>query len=520
MKRSLILAAAVVLTSLAGSTASAVELLTGGNFEVAGGSIPDWSLQESLTGLGDPIDSAGVIDFAPIEGTKDLWLKAFAGGRPLLVPEGNFQLDALPAGDVDGDDILEWQRTVNTPEGLAAWRANYGARAGKLANAVLSQTVNVTAGSTYIFKGQSRWETNYSGGVATLSSFGPLGAVASPTTTKLEMTFLNSVGAVIGTPLSLDLKLDGQSNIDFWQEHTMPPALAPVGATQLRVTARADNMVWNDTDDTVGDHQSGFFDDFSLENQSAPGVEILKNPGLEEVPASGLDPWTVTQVDGNINGPGTQMQPSADPALFEVIRLKDFAQRAPGSAGAFGVWLSPFHGSMEFPVDGILSQTVSGVAGGNYSFSAWSKWEGRYSGGVATITESPVAADVGQTPLTQTLMEIAFLDSLGGVISSAILDVKADRLAQSGGPNPNNGQWYQSTLSRTAPNGTASVKVTASMLKGVFSGPGGQSAFWDDLSLNFTPAQLSVPEPATAVGLVWGLAALGHFARGRRRRQS
>lgn len=509
----------VVVSAITLSTTSyvkAVELLIGGNIEVAGGAIPSWNLLESTTGTGDPTDSAEVVGFVPFEGAKDLWLKAFAGGGPLLAARGNFDGDALPAGDVDGHDFLQWQRgnspTPLSAADLATWKDNYGRSTGAKTNAILSQIAPGTAGQSYIFKGQSRWETNYSGGVTTLSEFGPLGAIASPTTTTMELAFLNSGGAVIGAPVTLDLRADGQTNENLWKEHTLM-GTAPAGTTQVRVTARADNMVWNDNDDATGDNQSAFYDGFSLVRAAAPGTEVLGNPGLEEIPSSGLDPWTVVMVDPDPTGPPGIVQPSPLPEDFENLRTAGFAAHT----GAFGVWLSPFHGDFANPVDGIMSQQVSGVAGGSYTFTGWSKWEGTYSGGVDTITNSPIPSDVGMPSPTETQMELTFLDSIGGVISTSVLDVRTDRAAQIGGSAVNNNMWYMHTINGVAPTGTASVRVSASMLDGVFNGPGGQSAFWDDFSLNFTPGgAVAVPEPSSAIGLVFGLAACRLFAHRRR----
>ncbi len=389
--------------------AGAQNLLTGGAFEPVGGSVPGWTLDEFVTGSGNDIDSAQIVGFDPIEGSNDLWNRPFVGG------------------EAPGPD--------------------------NLTNSVLFQEVPVTAGQTYTFSGQSRWEDNYSGGVTTLNAASPLGAVASPTQTNMIIEFLDSGGSVVGTPEVLDLSTE-QGNFNFWIEHTLS-STAPGTAVMARVTAEARDMVWNGVGAGMGALQSAFYDDFSFTDDADPGTELLMNPGLEDSPPSALDNFVVFQNDPE------------NPANDEIVRTAGFANNTPG--GVDGMWLSSFFGEIATPVDGSVSQTVAGTPGEDYIFSAFSNFEANYSGG-----------DPGQP--TQTFMELAFLDGSENVIGSPVtLDVRVDRDSQSGG-NANDNVWYEHMVSATAPAGTASVRVTAGMEDGI-STSGAQSAFFDDLSL-------------------------------------
>ena len=250
---------------------------------------------------------------------------------------------------------------------------------------------------------------------------------------------------------------------------------APVGATQLKVTAAARQMVWNGNS-IDGPLQSAFWDDFSVTANAAPATELLLNPGLETAPPSGLDSWTLFSED------------PADPLQMEVIRATGFANHTPG--GASGMWLSSFLGEVDTPVDGTASQTVAASPGQAFTFSGWSRFEGNYSGGVSTIDPGNPNMDGGKASPTQTFLEIAFLDNMDQVIGSPQqLDLKVDRTAMSPTHNPNDNEWYQSTMtSAPAPMGTASVRVTAAMLDGVFNVDPQQTAFFDDFVLELATA--------------------------------
>src|SRR5688572_29688840 len=127
MKKFLLLMALCVLCVLNGSRADAQNLITGGDFEVPGGDIPNWDIEEYYTNdTSAAPDSASVATFVDKAQTppKSFWLKPFAG----TTPTGNAN---------------RW-----------------------LTNAILSQTLSATAGTQYTFSGWSLFEANYSGGVA------------------------------------------------------------------------------------------------------------------------------------------------------------------------------------------------------------------------------------------------------------------------------------------------------------------------------------------------------------------
>jgi hypothetical protein len=157
------------------------------------------------------------------------------------------------------------------------------------------------------------------------------------------------------------------------------------------------------------------------------------------------------------------------------------------------MWLRAFAGAVgppPVPADGVISQTVAGAAGGNYSFSAWSFWEANYVGDSQTFP----------TTTTDTIMRIEFLDNadmpIAGSTQTLDVDLGPDGLYDGDDPstgtvenNPLDGQandstWRQFTIAGTAPAGTVSVRVTAAGLQMLNSGASPQSAFFDDFSLD------------------------------------
>jgi hypothetical protein len=214
--------------ALAASSAQAQNLL--GNPSLDNNPDPNvspWTLTESATGTALPPANStaelvdfGIADGAGMGGSRHsgalgLWLREFEG---LFFP-GTFP--------------------NSTPT-----------------NAILTQTVAGTAGTTYQFTGWARWEQNYSGGTAMLAAGAPGGARPSPTQTYLELAFLNAGSTVLSTA-QLDLR-GVVTNGGPWAKGFVS-AVAPAGTASVRVTAAAIDMVPN-----VDPGQSAFFDDFSL----------------------------------------------------------------------------------------------------------------------------------------------------------------------------------------------------------------------------------------------------------------
>jgi hypothetical protein len=370
--------------------ADAQELLGNANFEALAPNLLGWGLEETITGSpGTSVNSGEIVGFAnqPMEiaGESGLWLRAF---------EGN----------------------VGSLMGM-----------NKKTNVVLSQSVAGTAGETYTLSGWARFQQNYSGGVDTLHPASPSGAIPSPTQSLFEVSFLNGSNAVIGSPVTLDLRTV-QGNDNLWHQQMLPATIAPAGTASVRVRAIANDMVFN-----VDPEQSAFYDTFSLKAASAPSTELLTNGNLNFV--TGAPVWTRT---GNA-----------------VFNTNGFANHTPG--GTVGTWFQSFMGG-----DAAVTQTVPGTAGGNYTFSGWSKWETNYSGGQATAT--------------QTKLELAFLDGGGLVIGTPVtLDLRTQQM--------NGMDWKQHTLMGTAPTGTVNVRVTG-FATGMENTTGQQGAFFDDFSLN------------------------------------
>ena len=78
----------------------------------------------------------------------------------------------------------------------------------------------------------------------------------------MELAFLDGGDAVIGDPISLDLR-DEQMNDGEWRQHTLS-GVAPSGTASVRVTAGM-----TDGFDGGDNPQSAFFDDLVLELASA-----------------------------------------------------------------------------------------------------------------------------------------------------------------------------------------------------------------------------------------------------------
>lgn len=404
-------AAALVGGSLFGVEARGVELLTAGDLEVTA-ALPGWSLQEFRTGSATSVDSAGQQDFANQPAST-------AG-------ESGLWLKPWGAGNTSMDKV----------------------------NAILSQTVPGVAGENYTFTGWSKWEGNYSGGVEFLDILSPLdpgatGMVPSPTETTMELAFLDASNAVLGSPVLLDLRTQ-QSNINTWAQHTLL-GLAPAGTSSVRVSASMIDGVFN-TNPT----QSAFFDNFVLAGDDAPSTDLLNNGHLNTPPDEFPPSFVLTEL----------------PAGRDTAGPAGFANR-PDSGGTNGLWLKSFSGTVADPSDATLSQVIAATPGAEYTLSAWSKWEAKYAGGVATLDAESSSGAVASP--TQTYLQISFLDAGSAVIGSPVsLDLRTEQM--------NDGTWREHTLSGMAPAGTVSVEIAALMVDGV-SNTGAQSAFFDDFSL-------------------------------------
>jgi hypothetical protein len=169
--------------------------------------------------------------------------------------------------------------------------------------------------------------------------------------------------------------------------------------------------------------------------------------------------------NGNLNmvGPPSGYELVESPAGADTASFRDFANHTEG--GQQGLWLRAFETG-----DATMSQTVAGVAGGDYTFSAWSFWEPGY---------------IGADPFsnTQTLMTMEFLDTSNAVIGAPV----TLNLRTAG--QMNDSTWRQYMVNGTSPAGTANVRVSVSGIGMMDSGIGGpQSAFFDDLSLDLAVA--------------------------------
>lgn len=396
MKKNIVLKAITFgIASLLCIHTYATELLVNGDFETFN-ILPGWDLTESITGMpGVPINSAelngGFANNVPnTPGETGLWLKSFSGNR------NGFN--------------------------------------NEMVNAILSQTVPGSAGETYTFQGDAKFEQNCSCGVLSLDAASPSGSIASPSDVIWEMEFLDNGGTTIGSPVTLDLRTVQLGDNLFHTQSLM--GVAPVGTAEVRVTASALNMV-----DNINPMQSGAFDNFSLVTASAPGTDLLVNGNLNDDP---INPgWLLTE----------------SPSGADNIRIHDgsFVNNTPN--GEIGLWFRPFNEG-----DATASQTVAAVPGADYTFSAWSKWEDNYSGGLP---------DTG----TDTFLELAFLDGSDAVIGTPVsLDL---RTVQS-----NDQTWREFMVNGIAPAGTVSARVSA-IATGMENYPDGgtESAAFDDFSL-------------------------------------
>lgn len=214
----------------------------------------------------------------------------------------------------------------------------------------------------------------------------------------------------------------------------------------------------------------------------AQAQNLLTNGNFESVPPE-FPGWNVTEsVVGHPE------------LVVDSVGQQDFANQPSATAGQAGAWLKEFSGNVgtccnmqNYQTNAILSQTVPGVAGQQYSFSGWSLFQQNYSGGVDTLDPGSPSGGVASPTTTNFTME--FLDSGSNVLGSPVaLDLKADRIAQSPIFFANDASWYQHSLMGTAPAGTANVRVTAKALSMVANVDPSQSAFMDNFALHTVAA--------------------------------
>ncbi len=384
----------------------AMELLAAPGFEAAlGAEVPFWSLGEYRTA-----DPSMLVDSASLAGFADN-------------PIDPLNVNALDRG--------LWIKPFS------------GSDAAGTTEAILSQIVPAVPGKEYTFTGDARFEANY-GGTAGFS-----------TDTQFEMAFLDAGGMVIGSPLVRDLEAEvipglGYSGTNGNPDITPLVGIAPAGAASVRVRAQGINMSSNTINTGA---QSAFVDNFSLVTSDAPSTQLLMNGGLNIIPP------TVEQL---LIDEGWEFVKSPETST-EILRIASFANN-PATGGANGVWVSPFLASAQGG-SGVVQQTVPGVAGTEYTFSAGARWEANFFGDTGTAGEN------------EALLELAFLDGSGEVISSSVLDLREN------GKTADN-LWSTHSVSAAAPAGTVDIRV-AGIINNLTTNPAGgaQSAFWDDFSL-------------------------------------
>jgi hypothetical protein len=152
------------------------------------------------------------------------------------------------------------------------------------------------------------------------------------------------------------------------------------------------------------------------------------------------------------------------------------------------MWLRSFAGGDAK----LVSTNIAATAGGQYTFSAFSKWETGYASG------NPFPP-TGQAR-TSTFMTIDFLNSASTVIGTQTLDLCQDPGTSGCTLQQNDGTWRQFSFNATAPAGTANVRVSAGAANMYNTGINPQSAFFDDFSL--TAVVAGVPGDYNGNGIV------------------
>ncbi len=480
---------ALVTPAIGGGLVQAAEILANPGLELSAGP-SGWNLVQSITGQpGTPVSAVEHLDGSnepePLPGELGILLKgptgnqgAFAGqnqavnvtlsqtvavgasrtftftGHSLIQASSSAILDTLgaitPLGDYNLDAVVNaadytiWRDTLGSTTDFRANGTNEGA------------SLDVIDQADFEF-----WKDRF-------GDVGRLAGQPSPTQSFLKVEFLNANDVVLGTPVNIDLRSDPTT--EAWRTHTQAGFVSPVGTTKARVSAVITNMV---DSATPGAGQDLSFDNFSLNQTSIPFAgEKLVNGNLNTLGAP--DAWVIEKTsEDNLSFSGA--------AAFAA------------NSGSVGMWLRSFNGG-----DAKLLQTLPAVAGADYDFSAFSKWETGYNGA------DPLSS-------TQTFMTIEYLNAVNAVLGMQSLDLRTVQL--------NDGLWRELTLDGgTAPANTAFVRISVGATGMANSLINPQSAFFDDFSLIETlpgaGSLTAVPEPGT----VWLLGiALGMIGAGRRK---
>ncbi|MGD9634675.1 MAG: PEP-CTERM sorting domain-containing protein [Pirellulales bacterium] len=248
----------------------------------------------------------------------------------------------------------------------------------------------------------------------------------------------------------------------------------------------------------------------------APGraQELLTNGNLNQTyPGDWLDLPTGWLL---VTDP-TETDPNNAPLRYPAFQAGYAEHTNPGGAGTMGLVLNSTEG--DFPgypdvilVDADLTQTVPGTSGQQYRMSGWAYFEGGFAGGVDTIATGTGTTRAGLPSLTDVFFALEFLDAGSNVLPGSITDYELRAHGQVNNPDTTEAtrNWLEHVLTATAPAGTVSVRVRASMVDGEFNIDMPHQAAWvDDFSLRV------VPEPATWLLGLLGLAAIGTVRRSR-----
>ena len=154
--------------------------------------------------------------------------------------------------------------------------------------------------------------------------------------------------------------------------------------------------------------------------------------------------------------------------------------------GGSGLFFKPFQGSSSDPLTVNFYQDKPASAGLTYTFTGWAGAEPNYSGLIANS-------------MTKSVFSIDFLNAANSVIGSATLDLRSGL----GTPSANPFNYKQYSLTATAPAGTATIRVGASMVDAYANPVGGGQAFVVDAFA------LEVPEPSVLGLIALGLTGLG-----------